>query len=242
MWTASFICTLTRTLSQTLATSWMPSTTTRKNEKDELKRELIEKTATSSLRSSAEDARQRKIDSLLFRRKSSDVPDSCKLRKKMWIGTGDIVLIGLRDYQDDKADVILKYTPDEARVLKAQGHLPDSARLNELGDEPNEGDVEFVDAAEDGLEDDVAAQDREYQLFSSSSEESDSYEESDVESEEEEAGQEVESKKPSKQQSSSDDESEEDEDNSELLAQRGERMKPGARDKMDRRGKGKRGK
>lgn len=25
-----------------------------------------------------------------------------KLRKKVWINTGDIILIGLRDYQDDK--------------------------------------------------------------------------------------------------------------------------------------------
>ena len=33
-----------------------------------------------------------------------------KLRKKVWINQGDIILIGLRDYQDAKADVILKYT------------------------------------------------------------------------------------------------------------------------------------
>ncbi|KHJ79044.1 putative translation initiation factor eIF-1A [Oesophagostomum dentatum] len=25
-----------------------------------------------------------------------------KLRKKVWINTGDIILVGLRDYQDDK--------------------------------------------------------------------------------------------------------------------------------------------
>ncbi|KAJ8314426.1 hypothetical protein KUTeg_006576 [Tegillarca granosa] len=29
-------------------------------------------------------------------------------------------------YQDTKADVILKYTPDEARNLKAYGELPES--------------------------------------------------------------------------------------------------------------------
>ncbi|KAJ4963369.1 hypothetical protein NE237_023308 [Protea cynaroides] len=42
-----------------------------------------------------------------------------------------IVLVGLRDYQDDKADVILKYMPDEARLLKAYGELPENTRLNE---------------------------------------------------------------------------------------------------------------
>ncbi|KAH0766376.1 hypothetical protein KY290_002351 [Solanum tuberosum] len=33
--------------------------------------------------------------------------------------------------QDDKADVILKYMPDEARLLKAYGELPENTRLNE---------------------------------------------------------------------------------------------------------------
>ena len=44
----------------------------------------------------------------------------------MWINQGDIVLIGLRDYQDAKADVILRYNPDEARNLKTYGELPES--------------------------------------------------------------------------------------------------------------------
>merc|ERR1719216_380949 len=33
-----------------------------------------------------------------------------KLRKKVWINQSDIILVGLRDYQDAKADVILKYS------------------------------------------------------------------------------------------------------------------------------------
>lgn len=45
---------------------------------------------------------------------------------KVWINAGDIILIGLRDYQDTKADVILKYNSDEARNLKAYGELPES--------------------------------------------------------------------------------------------------------------------
>ncbi len=38
---------------------------------------------------------------------------------------GDIILVGLREYQDEKADVILKYMADEARNLKAYGELPE---------------------------------------------------------------------------------------------------------------------
>jgi len=45
---------------------------------------------------------------------------------KVWINQGDIILIGLRDYQDSKADVILRYNPDEARNLKSYGELPET--------------------------------------------------------------------------------------------------------------------
>lgn len=54
-----------------------------------------------------------------------------KMRKKVWVNQSDTVLIGLRDYQDDKADVIHKYNPDEARLLKKMGELPDSAEIAE---------------------------------------------------------------------------------------------------------------
>mmetsp|Transcript_21211 Transcript_21211/g.71316 ORF Transcript_21211/g.71316 Transcript_21211/m.71316 type:complete len:176 (-) Transcript_21211:1222-1749(-) len=49
-----------------------------------------------------------------------------KLRKRVWIQQGDIVLIGLREFQDQKADVILKYDNEEARSLKAYGELPEN--------------------------------------------------------------------------------------------------------------------
>ncbi|KAK8491470.1 hypothetical protein V6N11_059395 [Hibiscus sabdariffa] len=63
-----------------------------------------------------------------------------KMHKKVWIAAGDIILVGLRDYQDDKADVILKYMPDEARLLKAYGELPENTRLNEgIVDEEDDG-------------------------------------------------------------------------------------------------------
>jgi len=68
-----------------------------------------------------------------------------KMRKKVWVNQGDIVLLGLRDFQDDKADVLMKYTADEARTLKTKGHLPDYAKINEtdkIGDQ--EEDCTFV--------------------------------------------------------------------------------------------------
>jgi translation initiation factor 1A len=65
-----------------------------------------------------------------------------KMRKKVWVTQGDIILVSLRDFQDDQADVILKYHPDEARVLKAQGELPESARINEADRYGQENDEE----------------------------------------------------------------------------------------------------
>ncbi|RYC60650.1 hypothetical protein CHU98_g5568 [Xylaria longipes] len=72
-----------------------------------------------------------------------------KLRKKVWINNGDIILLSLRDYQDDKGDVLIKYTADEARSLKQYGELPESARINETdtygpGDE-GECNFDFAD-------------------------------------------------------------------------------------------------
>ena len=63
---------------------------------------------------------------------------------QVWINQGDIILVGLRDYQDAKADVILKYNADEARNLKTYGEIPDSVKVTDT--------VNFVD---DGLDDDI---------------------------------------------------------------------------------------
>merc|ERR1719228_1854181 len=57
-----------------------------------------------------------------------------KMRKRVWINQSDIVLLGLRDYQDSKADVILKYSAEEARNLKSYGEFPESVKINEIVD------------------------------------------------------------------------------------------------------------
>ena len=64
-----------------------------------------------------------------------------KMRKKVWVSAGDIVLVGLREYQDDKVDIIHKYNADEARNLKQYGELQETARINETAvDMAMEGD------------------------------------------------------------------------------------------------------
>lgn len=46
-----------------------------------------------------------------------------KMRKRVWVTTGDIVIISLRDFQDDKADIIHKYNANEVRKLKNFGKI-----------------------------------------------------------------------------------------------------------------------
>ncbi|KAL7419937.1 Translation initiation factor 1A [Cryptotrichosporon argae] len=75
-----------------------------------------------------------------------------QMRKKVWITNGDIILLSLRDFQDDRADVIHRYTPDEARNLKAYGELKNDFQINENaeggegGASDEEGGVEFEEA------------------------------------------------------------------------------------------------
>ena len=67
-----------------------------------------------------------------------------KMRKRVWMGVGDIILISLRDFQDGKADIIQKYTSEEARRLKTMGQLPNSATINEsVVADPDEDECTF---------------------------------------------------------------------------------------------------
>lgn len=69
-----------------------------------------------------------------------------KLLKRVWINSGDIILIALRDFQDGKVDVIHKYSTDQIRRLKQMGEIPGNTKVNAdmaLSDSDSEG-VEFV--------------------------------------------------------------------------------------------------
>merc|ERR1712039_715400 len=72
-----------------------------------------------------------------------------KLRKKVWINQSDIILVGLRDYQDAKADVILKYSADEARNLKSYGEFPETVKINETVTFGDEIEFDDVDSSEE---------------------------------------------------------------------------------------------
>lgn len=70
------------------------------------------------------------------------------MRNKVWISMSDFVLVGLRDFQDNKCDIILKYTTEEVRNLKSYGELPEDTSLNvkkDIEEEEEENPFDFDD-------------------------------------------------------------------------------------------------
>lgn len=67
------------------------------------------------------------------------------MRKRKFINQGDLVLVSIREWQDDVCDIIDSYDENHAKKLKEQKHIPESFKLGE--DNPYEDfndDVEFV--------------------------------------------------------------------------------------------------
>lgn len=63
-----------------------------------------------------------------------------KMHKKVWISLGDVLLVGLRDYQDSKVDIIHKYNPNEIRSLKSMDEISFIFTENMNENENNEED------------------------------------------------------------------------------------------------------
>ena len=66
-----------------------------------------------------------------------------KMRKRVWISSGDLILVDIREYQSDKADVVHKYNTDEDRKLQAYGELTGGTVKEEENTEKNE--IDFYD-------------------------------------------------------------------------------------------------
>lgn len=64
-----------------------------------------------------------------------------RMRKKVWIVVNDVVLLSLRDFQDDKADIILKYSSKEVNLLKGYGEIPETMITTDtlVSEEPDIG-------------------------------------------------------------------------------------------------------
>ena len=65
------------------------------------------------------------------------------MMNKVRVFVDDIILIGIRDFQDNKADVILKYSADECKRLKKMGELPSNLQQSQQSEEPAKSDDAF---------------------------------------------------------------------------------------------------
>ena len=78
-----------------------------------------------------------------------------KMRKRIWIANGDIILVSLRDFEPEKCDVVEKYKEKEVAKLKKAGEIPESmvlpssseAEEKEVNDDY--GDIIFEDQEND---------------------------------------------------------------------------------------------
>ena len=68
-----------------------------------------------------------------------------KMRKRVWINRGEMVLVGLREFQDDKCDIIQKYTPDQVNKLIKKKEFTDHFAKDgkTFGDGTNDTFVNF---------------------------------------------------------------------------------------------------
>lgn len=51
--------------------------------------------------------------------------------KKIWIGKDDIVLVSLRDFQDNKCDIIHKYDGEDVKYLIKRGEIENTTEINQ---------------------------------------------------------------------------------------------------------------
>jgi len=71
-----------------------------------------------------------------------------KMKKRIWINLNDIVLVSLRDFQQDKGDIIHKYNDSESKRLQKMGELDNIISSSNK----NEDDIDMLDIDDDGID------------------------------------------------------------------------------------------
>ena len=54
-----------------------------------------------------------------------------KFKRRVWVNVGDIILVTLREFEDDRCDIIHVFYADEAKTLKAMGEIPQDIQISE---------------------------------------------------------------------------------------------------------------
>ena len=62
-----------------------------------------------------------------------------KMKKKMWIREGDLLILRPWGFQEGKADILFRYSRTQATYLARRNLLPPSINIFSEGEEPAEG-------------------------------------------------------------------------------------------------------
>ena len=93
-----------------------------------------------------------------------------KTKRKERISMGDVILISLRDFEDKKADVIMKYTVKEVKRLKMLGEIPDGVKVNDAyvqGEDEEDDGIDFEENKEEEVEKEVMTKEKLDDIFDS---------------------------------------------------------------------------
>jgi translation initiation factor 1A len=76
-----------------------------------------------------------------------------KMRRRQWVREGDLIVIQPWDFQDEKANVVMRYTKTQSLYLSRKGVLPDIVDLFGMSEDVSE--VSQVSVDEDVIEDEI---------------------------------------------------------------------------------------
>jgi len=78
-----------------------------------------------------------------------------KMRKRVYINSGDVILVSLRDFDKTKVDIIHKYRDDEGRELVKNGDMPPYGDLSICNENQNTDDILFQNNNNNGYTNDI---------------------------------------------------------------------------------------
>ena len=72
-----------------------------------------------------------------------------KMRRRQWVREGDLIVVQPWDFQDEKANVCMRYTKTQSLYLSRKGVLPEIVDLFGVGDMSGQQDLESVSEPEE---------------------------------------------------------------------------------------------
>lgn len=86
------------------------------------------------------------------------------MRKKVWVKAGNIVIVSLREFQDEKCDILHVYKDEEVKTLIKYGELPSTIKINDASveDEKIDDGIDFEkEEDEEDEEDEIFRKEKE---------------------------------------------------------------------------------